>query len=222
MRCQNVREILSEVDHLELAPPTVAAHLLQCLSCRGYLDEMAKLQALLRNQKRVAAPPDFDERLRQRLNQRTAHRSFRLLFPTPALIGAAAVVIILLAIAGVQRFVLEESGKAKLGESAAVTDQPQPSAINSPSKPGEARPDEQELPVPVAQPGKDRLSVSGTKAQLVPGSSNRFLSPPVPGAVVLINERYVTVPTYILGAQPILADEIGKQPAVRVVDRNVF
>lgn len=66
-QCKTIRE---EIDHAGAGDPfgaTVAAHLKTCDQCRAFHTEQSSLRELMANLGTVAAPPDFDFKLKARL-----------------------------------------------------------------------------------------------------------------------------------------------------------
>lgn len=101
MNTKECRDTRREIDELEFgAEPSqrVMSHLAVCGSCRQFRAERTKLRELVGSLAPVAAPADFDMRLRARL---TAEKSssrpqifFARLFSTPALAAVALFVIV--------------------------------------------------------------------------------------------------------------------------------
>lgn len=101
MKC---KVAIREIEELEMSAVLSAeanAHLLSCESCRAFAHERASLRLLVGSLDKVSAPPDFDWRLRARLNEAgkesVAARSFlRGFAPGAQAITAAACVTLLL------------------------------------------------------------------------------------------------------------------------------
>src|SRR5215217_5491747 len=74
MKCKAVRIEIDEREAMGSVSAQANEHLLVCSSCRAYLDENKSLLNLVGNLESIAAPPDFDWRLRARL---AAERSER-------------------------------------------------------------------------------------------------------------------------------------------------
>ncbi|HEX8175139.1 MAG TPA: hypothetical protein VF543_08470 [Pyrinomonadaceae bacterium] len=100
----NCKAVIREIEELEMSaalPAEANAHLLSCESCRAFSKERAALRLLVGSLEKVSAPPDFDWRLRARLNEagkeQAAARHFLTRFaPGAQAIAAAACVTLLL------------------------------------------------------------------------------------------------------------------------------
>ncbi len=83
MRKNNCEVIRRELDELmldEACGPAVAAHLNDCSACREFRDTQTKLRQIVGSLGTVAAPPDFDFRLRARLASDSSSAGFHLKF----------------------------------------------------------------------------------------------------------------------------------------------
>lgn len=96
--CRNTRR---EIDELELGHrPSVqaTAHMAACVACQKFQAERTSLRELVRSLEPVAAPPDFDMRLRARIAAEKYDKRqqpfFARLISTPALAAAALFVIV--------------------------------------------------------------------------------------------------------------------------------
>jgi hypothetical protein len=67
MNCKQIREAIDTASHHNLYSGHIRSHLNGCPDCHRYSYETASLLALLSEQPRVEAPPDFEFRLRARL-----------------------------------------------------------------------------------------------------------------------------------------------------------
>lgn len=99
MDCQSYKIEIEEMEASERPGGETAAHLSTCEACRAFYAERQSLRRLVREMELVAAPADFDFRLRARLaasngtgNHRSSWRSF--VFSAPA-IGLAASLVLL-------------------------------------------------------------------------------------------------------------------------------
>ncbi|HYO90721.1 MAG TPA: hypothetical protein VEQ40_03765 [Pyrinomonadaceae bacterium] len=101
MKC---KVAIREIEELEMSAALSAeasAHLLSCGSCRSFADERASLRLLVGSLDKVSAPPDFDWRLRARLNEAgkepvAARGFFKGFAPGAQAIAVAACVTLLL------------------------------------------------------------------------------------------------------------------------------
>jgi|GEM_PF-1520154 len=91
--CSKVRAVIDDLMTDDM-PPTIISHTAGCRECRDHASTNVRLRELIRDSHRVTAPADFDARLRERLQNRTARRaSFWSFIPTPALAAAATFVV---------------------------------------------------------------------------------------------------------------------------------
>jgi hypothetical protein len=91
--CSKVRAVIDDLMTDDL-PPTIISHTAGCRECRDHASTNTRLRELIQDSHRVTAPADFDLRLRERLQNRTARRqSFWSFIPTPALAAAATFVV---------------------------------------------------------------------------------------------------------------------------------
>ena len=102
MNSKNCRVTRREIDRSEVnqrLSDSALAHMAVCLPCREFHAERSRLRELVGSLEPVAAPADFDARLRARIfteQQTASHVSFfsRFAVSTPAVIAAALVVIL--------------------------------------------------------------------------------------------------------------------------------
>src|SRR6266576_2269407 len=94
------RETRREIDQSELRQALSAnseAHVAACAACQTFRDERLHLRVLVGGLHPVTAPADFEMRLRARIaRERDLPRQpfiFRLVMSTPAIVGAAVLVI---------------------------------------------------------------------------------------------------------------------------------
>lgn len=113
MECSRIREYLSDYldDGLDAETRQIVdGHVRECPNCRG---DLAALQATIRELRdlpRVAAPPDFLERIHERLDahsplkrlSRALFYPFRIKVPLQ-LAGAAAMAVLIFSLVGIQR-----------------------------------------------------------------------------------------------------------------------
>jgi hypothetical protein len=99
--CKTVRYEIDEADLNQQLSGSAAEHLQACPACRGFHDERRRLRSLMSSLETVAAPADFDFRLRARL-ARQKDRASGFAFSEFS-IGArslAAVALVLLIVVG--------------------------------------------------------------------------------------------------------------------------
>jgi hypothetical protein len=66
-KCKSVCREIEEADHGQRLSTSVTEHLAGCPQCQSFHDERTKLRHLVASLETVAAPPDFDLRVRSRL-----------------------------------------------------------------------------------------------------------------------------------------------------------
>jgi hypothetical protein len=67
MNCQTIRETIDTASRRAGYGDSVHTHLAGCVDCRRHANEMSSLLALLNDQPRIEASPDFEFRLRARI-----------------------------------------------------------------------------------------------------------------------------------------------------------
>ena len=100
--CRATRREIDESELNQKLSDQARSHVALCASCRGFRAERTSLRELVGSLEPVAAPGDFDMRLRARLASERQVRArqpfiFRLAIGAPAIAGAALVVILALA-----------------------------------------------------------------------------------------------------------------------------
>jgi hypothetical protein len=99
--CRATRREIDESELNQKLSDQARSHIALCASCRGFRAERTSLRELVGSLEPVAAPGDFDLRLRARLaSERQGHTRqpfiFRLAIGAPAIAAAALVVILAL------------------------------------------------------------------------------------------------------------------------------
>jgi hypothetical protein len=96
--CRATRREIDESELNQRLSNQARSHLAECASCRDFRAERASLRELVGSLKPVAAPGDFDMRLRARIaNEQGRARQpfiFRFVTSTPAIVTAALVVML--------------------------------------------------------------------------------------------------------------------------------
>ena len=100
--CRATRREIDESELNQKLSDQAQSHVAGCASCRGFRAERTSLRELVGSLEPVAAPGDFDMRLRARLASERQGRArqpfiFRLAIGAPAIAAAALVVILALA-----------------------------------------------------------------------------------------------------------------------------
>jgi hypothetical protein len=132
MRKNNCEVIRRELDELmldEACGPAVAEHLNDCSACREFRDTQTKLRQIVGSLGTVAAPPDFDFRLRARLASDAGSAGFHY-WPFARRGFAVAAVLIVFATG----LVLVRNLVNKQSEVEVTSINPQPVATQSPEK----------------------------------------------------------------------------------------
>lgn len=199
MDCQTVEKHLSawldgELD--EAASEEVSTHIRGCYRCRAKAEALDQAAGHIRDLPRIAAPADFSEKLRQRLESGPAWKRFlkRVFTPfhikIPVELAAAAAVGVLLffvmmpggekeqRIAGTK----EAAKPAPIRLSWAASDQPPVRAFNAPKARERAAPRDSA----VRQKADDRTLSAGKARQEDPGQAEArrpadSAEPPAPG-----------------------------------------
>ncbi|HEX6719761.1 MAG TPA: hypothetical protein VF088_21830 [Pyrinomonadaceae bacterium] len=100
--CELIRRELDELMLNEAYSASVAEHLRDCAECREFQDKQKKLRQMVGSLGTVAAPPDFDFRLRARLaNEASGAGSTFHYWPVVRRALAVATVLLILASAGI-------------------------------------------------------------------------------------------------------------------------
>ena len=98
--CELIRRELDELMLDETYSSSVIEHLRECAECREFHDKQTKLRQMVGNLGTVAAPPDFDFRLRARLANEASGASTFHYWPVLRRAFAAAMVLLILATVG--------------------------------------------------------------------------------------------------------------------------
>lgn len=101
--CRSTRREIEQSELNQRLSDQALAHVDSCMPCREFHDERASLRELVGSLEPVAAPGDFDSRLRARIaaeRQRNARGSFftRFAVGTPAIAVAALIVVLVASI----------------------------------------------------------------------------------------------------------------------------
>jgi hypothetical protein len=131
--CRATRREIDESELNQKLSDQARAHVASCASCRGFRAERTSLRELVGSLEPVAAPGDFDMRLRARLASERQDRTrqpfiFRLAIGAPAIAAAALVVIVALAMVW-----LAQRNRSQMPEVAKVPINEQPVAPQPPA-----------------------------------------------------------------------------------------
>lgn len=102
--CRVTRREIDESELSQTLSEQARLHVASCASCRGFRAERTSLRELVGSLEPVTAPGDFEMRLRARLANEKQSRArqpffFRLVISTPAIAGAALLVVLALTLA---------------------------------------------------------------------------------------------------------------------------
>ena len=170
MRKNNCEEIRRELDELmldEAYSASAVEHLKRCPTCREFYETRTKLRQMVGSLDTVAAPPDFDFRLRARLANDSSSQGFHFWpLARKGLAFAAVLVVFLMGIVVVRNIVNQQTNR-EVAESKPVVPQPAPKLV-APVAPNTVSPSS-ELTAGV-QPGtapknKSERSVTGPRVK---------------------------------------------------------
>src|SRR5436309_1085497 len=99
--CRTARQKIDQAELGQRLSDDVESHVATCSSCAAFKNERTRLRELVGSLRPVAAPADFDVRLRARIAREPSETSrpfiFRMLVSTPAIAVAAAIVVMMAA-----------------------------------------------------------------------------------------------------------------------------
>src|SRR5215213_8695128 len=156
MRKNNCEVIRLELDELmldETCSSAVMEHLRECAACREFHQKQTKLRQIVGGLGTVAAPPDFDFRLRARLANDASSASFHLqsayaAFARRGLTVAAVLIVIATGVVLVRNFVNRPPEVATKDQP--PVQQPAPKVVETP-KPA-VNPHEFSVAIPASSP----------------------------------------------------------------------
>lgn len=162
MRKNNCEIIRRELDELMLGESYSNAaleHLRHCSECREFEVKQTTLRRIVGSLGTVAAPADFDFRLRARLANESSSTAFHLkppswIFAWRSVALAVALLLFLATGVVVVRNVIDKQDSSKLasGNVPAATPEPQPTTDAVPRPQGEVKPREEVVRVPENTP----------------------------------------------------------------------
>jgi hypothetical protein len=133
MRKNNCEVIRRELDELMLNEECSAAtveHLKDCSACREFHETRTKLRQMVGSLGTVAAPPDFEFRLRARLaNGSSSERFHYWSFARRGLAFAAVLVVFLTGIIVVRNIVNQQTTREAMTDNKPVVPQPTPKLV---------------------------------------------------------------------------------------------
>jgi len=133
MRKNNCEVIRRELDELmldETCSASTVEHLKDCSACREFQETRTKLRQMVGSLGTVAAPPDFEFRLRARLaNGSSSERFHYWSFARKGLTFAAVLVVFLMGIIVVRNIVNQQTTREAMTENKPVVPQPTPKLV---------------------------------------------------------------------------------------------
>jgi hypothetical protein len=132
MKKNNCEEIRRELDELmldEACSASTVEHLKECSACREFYETRTKLRQMVGSLGTVAAPPDFDFRLRARLADGSSSEGFHYWPVARKGLAFAAVLIVFLAGIIVVRNIVNQQTNREVAETKPVIPQPSPKLV---------------------------------------------------------------------------------------------
>ena len=169
--CRGTRREIDESELNQQLSDQARAHLALCAACRDFRAERTSLRELVGSLEPVAAPGDFDLRLRARLSsERPGHSRqpwiFSLVIGTPAITIAALIVIMALSLVWLARRNTGQAPEiARVPIKEVPAGPPQPMLAGNQGETGQA-------PVDTARPNADGKPGQLTRAVNVPRVNN--------------------------------------------------
>ena len=230
MRKNNCEVIRRELDELMLEETCSSAaieHLRECAACREFHQQQTKLRQMVGGLGTVAAPPDFDFRLRARLARDSNGAAFHYWPFVRRGLAVAAVLIVLATGIIVVRNIMNRPQEVIAVKEQPVVPQPAPAPVESP-KPA-VKPEEFSAAIPgnspqkiknerPAQLAKNRRPVATVdfsleRADVMNGSVAASTAFPIDASLQSLkvslddgrgNARTISVPTISFGSQRVL------------------
>jgi hypothetical protein len=226
--CEVMRRELDELMLEETCSSAAMEHLRECAACREFHQQQTKLRQMVGGLGTVAAPPDFDFRLRARLAGESNGASFQYWPFARRGLAVAAVLIVLATGIVVVRNVMNRPQEVITANDQPVVPQPAPAPVDSP-KPA-MNPEEFSAAVPANSPRriknerpteiapKNRRPVatrdfSFERADVINGSVAASSAFPIDASLQSLkvslddgrgNARTISVPTISFGSQRVL------------------
>jgi hypothetical protein len=222
MNCQELKNLYDPTSR----PPTeLAGHLTGCADCRTYVGDMQRLRELLASAySEVAVPRDFDHRLRERLDRAKGRPWWSRMSAWSLPIAATAMVVLAVSVALFR-----------------VQEQPKETAISMTeyraSQPVAGAPMLDAAEETPATPEADAVTMTGDNAVLrsdgpaatdrdefeilVEGTDALTLDSDRPVILIIQDEKnklekVVTIPTMLVGGQPLTPVEVSKNEAATI------
>jgi hypothetical protein len=234
MRKNNCEDIRRELDELmldEACSASAAEHLQDCSSCREFHETRTKLRQMVGSLGTVAAPPDFDFRLRARLANGSPSEGFHFWsFARRGLAFAAVLVVFLTGIIVVRNIVNQQTTR-EVAETKPVVPQTPPKLVApnaaptsspltagvQPSTPLRNKTERSVVTGPRVNRHLATIDSAGTRAEVISGSeaigSGATAVIPIDASLLSFkfslddgsgNARTISVPTIRFGSQRML------------------
>jgi hypothetical protein len=198
MRKNNCEEIRRELDELmldEVCSASAVEHLKRCPACREFHETRTKLRQMVGSLGTIAAPPDFDFRLRARLANGSPGEGFHFWsFARRGLAFAAVLVVFLTGIIVVRNIVNQQSAR-EVAETKPVVPQTPPKLV-----------------VPDAPPTSSALT-----AEVQPSTPQRNKPDRSVATGPRVNRRLATIDSAGIGAEVISGSEAIGSGATAVI-----
>ena len=226
--CEVIRRELDELMLDETCSPAAMEHLRECAACTEFQQQQTKLRQVVSGLGTVAAPPDFDFRLRARLAGEPNGASFHYWPFARTGLAVAAVLIVLATGIVLVRNIMNRPQEVIAVKDQPVAPQPAPKPVESP-KPA-ANPQEFSAAIPGDSPQRiknDRpaqtapktrrpvatMDFSSERADVINGSVAVSTAFPIDASLQSLkvslddghgNARTISVPTISFGSQRVL------------------
>ncbi len=179
MDCKAVRFEIEHAVPEEFLSHQALRHLKVCASCRAFRDERTKLRHLLASMGRVDAPPDFDWKLRARLNSQGSaltrnHLRSRVFQPSMSALALAASFALLIACAVAYKQIT--SDRSPENDRPAIAKTVEPRVAQPPEKAGSSAQERGATENVEATASKGSKEDSGTLSSKQSGTNTRRIS----------------------------------------------
>jgi hypothetical protein len=216
--CKQIKVLIDEADRPEAIAYSASQHIASCNDCGQFLDERAKLKALLADVGRVSAPPDFDFKLKARLAEVKGRKSSWRLTPSGYLkLGGATAALVIAVVAAQTSGFFSSDKPAEPVVSGAATVQPfnPPSSTVNPSAPPATLKADVDPDHGVIATANHGSRGQRRQARTAPVAARGYIAED--GTMVLMRgpagELEVPVPTVSVGAQSLMYVNSGRQTA---------
>jgi len=215
--CKQIKVIIDEADRPEALAYSASQHIASCSDCGQFLDERAKLKALLADVGRVSAPADFDFKLKARLAEVKGRKNSWWLTPAGYLRlgGATAALVIAVVAAQTSGLFSAEKPSESFGQEAVTTPNP-PTVSALPTVPP-ARDDRRVAPDAETTAPTNIAISRGQRRPSRPAAVSVRGYVAEDGTMVLMRgpagEHEVPVPTVSVGAQSLMYVNSGRHTA---------